>query len=178
MKVLRSIMEHELFPEKEKKIITNYTIRPTVKIIIKNEKGEIALIGNKMNPILQLPGGGVESGETLLQCARRESIEETGCKIKNAFLFATQVDFRDRDKRETHNYCFRSDVKKNLGRLRLTPKEQKQGIFLAWFSPEDVLQTFRSQRLIVVDEGIPFYHTSFNVLRDLLFFEEYMTHYN
>ncbi|MDX8291541.1 NUDIX hydrolase [Metabacillus indicus] len=50
--------------------------------IIKNNEGNILLVKRRDYPIWDLPGGRVDAGEVLEECAVREAEEETGCCIK------------------------------------------------------------------------------------------------
>ncbi len=55
-------------------------------IVFKNGK---VLLYQRPKRYWYFPGGGVESGETLEQCAVRETLEETGIRIKlQKFLYA------------------------------------------------------------------------------------------
>jgi ADP-ribose pyrophosphatase YjhB (NUDIX family) len=67
-----------------KKIFTKYFPRITVDIVIRDKKG-IVLIKRDILPEIgcwHLPGGLIRYGENILDAVKRESLEETGLKIK------------------------------------------------------------------------------------------------
>lgn len=67
------------------------TPRVCVGVIILNHKGERFLLrSHKFSHHWIVPGGGVEWGETMEECARRETKEETGLDI-------TDIEFLDAD---------------------------------------------------------------------------------
>lgn len=69
-----------------------YTIRPTVKVVIFNQKGEILLFNSL------LVGGGVEHDESLINAAYREAIEEAGATLNTVVKLATISHYREQTK--------------------------------------------------------------------------------
>ena len=57
--------------------------RLTARAIVKNTRGEIAILYFKSNDLYSLPGGGIESGEYPIDALKREILEETGCTAKH-----------------------------------------------------------------------------------------------
>lgn len=53
-----------------------------VRNIVLNEKGEIALVKSFKYGYTQIPGGGLENGETIEEALRRETAEEIGYSIE------------------------------------------------------------------------------------------------
>ena len=53
-------------------------------IILNENKSRVLLVKRKDFPIWDLPGGRVEAGESSIDCAVRETIEETGYRV-NAY---------------------------------------------------------------------------------------------
>lgn len=69
-------------------------------VIIRNEKGEILLLQRSYQDDFQqgkwsLPGGKVEQGESFLQGAERELLEETGIDLKDKLQFVKQIEKKD-----------------------------------------------------------------------------------
>ena len=56
--------------------------RTTVGAIIRNSSDQILLQCRSDDGFWSLPGGGIEAGETVLECLEREILEETGWEVK------------------------------------------------------------------------------------------------
>jgi 8-oxo-dGTP diphosphatase len=60
----------------------NINRRTTAGAIIRDSSNRILLQRRSDDGFWSLPGGGVEAGETVLECLEREILEETGWQIK------------------------------------------------------------------------------------------------
>ncbi len=58
------------------------TRRTTVGAIIRDSSDKILLQRRSDDGFWSLPGGGIEVGETVLECLEREILEETGWQIR------------------------------------------------------------------------------------------------
>jgi len=111
--------------------------KPTVAVIIENEKGEILLEKRNVEPYKGfwcLPGGHIEFGEKVRDVAKRETLEETGIEIEPKFLFY-QNEIISEIKWHSIPFVFYSKVKD----VKLKPQlnEVKE---LKWFKLEDAIQ--------------------------------------
>lgn len=67
-----------------------YINRPTVKVLILNDKNEVLIINNGL-----LPGGGIEDGEDDITALRREIIEEVGMTVSDVAERDTIIQYRN-----------------------------------------------------------------------------------
>lgn len=60
-----------------------YTPRPGAYVILRRDDQILLTCQMGPNPEFQLPGGGIDPGESPIQAAQRETLEETGWRIAN-----------------------------------------------------------------------------------------------
>jgi len=111
--------------------------KPTVAVIIENERNEILLEKRNIEPYKSywcLPGGHIEFGEKAIEAAKREIKEETYLDIKPKFLFWYEQIIPERDWHSIA-FVFYSKVKK------ANPKPQEEEVQeLKWYKLEDALR--------------------------------------
>jgi len=166
--ILMSLRDKDIFPNTPDMVDAVFEDRLTGKIVLFNEEGKIALVGNKVNDFFILPGGGVEEGESVLNGMRRECREETG--IQEA-LGVTE-DFRSRDGKHCISFCYSAKVV-SLGAPMLTEGEAKIGVYVKWFSLPEAIELFALQEEKVKAGEVKFYNTCFNIMRDSFFIRHY-----
>ena len=59
-------------------------IIPAARAVIVNERGEVLLIQRRDNGVWSLPAGGIELGDSIMDCLCREVREETGLEVLEA----------------------------------------------------------------------------------------------
>ncbi|WP_236566795.1 NUDIX hydrolase [Nocardia sp. CY41] len=69
----------------------------------------------------ELPGGGVESGETFAECVERELLEETGLRLRAVVDFLGGFDYATRTKAKVRKYSFVAEAEP--GDVALAPGE-------------------------------------------------------
>jgi len=75
-------------------------ILPAARAVIENSQGEILFIERVDNGRLGLPAGGLEEGETIIECIIREVKEETGLDVVDPIL----IGIDSRPDLQTHTY--------------------------------------------------------------------------
>ena len=65
------------------------TERITCRGIVVNE-GKILISHETVGDLFLIPGGGLEPGETSVECCKREVMEETGVRVKNIRYYKSQ----------------------------------------------------------------------------------------
>ena len=93
-------------------MITSFNVRVYVTIV--KEQKVFALFEEYAGePLLKFPGGGLEFGESVIECIEREFDEELNLKIKNITHFYTQEDFlvsRFRDSEQLLTIYYLADI--------------------------------------------------------------------
>ena len=84
---------------KEKTGISRFCVR----ILLFNEKNEICIIKSEKYGYTQLPGGGIDENENILEGLKRETHEETGFLVKDIEPIGYTVEKRE-DIRNTHDF--------------------------------------------------------------------------
>ena len=96
-------------------------VREIARGVIVNDKNEIAILKTVSNDIFirdcyELPGGGVNEGESLIDAFKREAIEETGYSVKDIQEIGDVIDYYNLIERENHNHYFLAYTDQFIGR--------------------------------------------------------------
>ncbi|MFD5508929.1 NUDIX hydrolase [Streptomyces sp. NPDC127051] len=110
------------------------SIVPSVTVVACNVEGEVLLIHKTDNGLWALPGGGIDVGESALQAAVRETLEETGFDIRITGLVGLYTNPRhvmaydDGEVRQQFSICFSAEI---TGGAARTSSESKEVSFVA-----------------------------------------------
>ncbi|MDQ5955696.1 MAG: hypothetical protein QG621_700 [Patescibacteria group bacterium] len=163
-----TLRDADIFPDASDTADIIWKDRPTSKVVLFNEVGEIALLGNKVNSFFLLPGGGIEQGESVLDGTKRECREETGCEIEILNVLGITEDFRSRDSKHCISFGYSAKVVSH-GSAALTENEADIGAYIKWLPLSEAVALFTLQEGNVKRGEVKFYNTCFNILRDSLF---------
>lgn len=166
--ILMSLHDKDIFPKAVDAANVIFEERLTGKVVLFNDEGNIALMGNALNDFFILPGGGVEDDESILDGIRRECREETGCEIEIQETLGVTEDFRSRDGKHCISFCYVAKVV-SLGEPMLTEGEAKIGVYVKWLSLPEAVELFAHQEEKVRAGEVKFYNTCFNIMRDSFF---------
>lgn len=172
MKKIATIHERDIFPEKQPVEGIEYIDRVTGKAIVFDKENKVALVGNKLNNFLLLPGGGIDDGENIQTGIARECLEEIGYTINILDEIGCVDDYRPREKKHCISYCYTARVSGDKGDIKHTENEVGIGMYTKWVTLEEALGIFKKQKLELESGKVAFYNTGFNIVRDLLFLEE------
>lgn len=165
MKIIKAIKD-ENFNLKSKEF-THPIIRLSARGIIFNNDGKIALLHKIYKNEYKLIGGGLKKNESPEQAFIRESLEESGCKIKIIENLGIIKEDRSMDNFQQISYVFTAKVIKDLGRLRLTIKEINEGAQIIWMDFDAaIIMLKESEENIIPSKYENIYHSKFIVRRD------------
>lgn len=153
-----------------------YIPRPTVKGIVVDDEGKIALLRGLTHSLF--PGGGVEEGESLENAFIRECIEEIGCRVEIGSTLGTALQLRSKDNRKFDTHFFIAKIIGEKG-IATTVQEDEQGLPTDWLSKEEVLDLLKKQveNLTTDEKYKEVYQPHFNCRTHLAAFKKYLEEY-
>lgn len=73
---------------------TPNSLVPAATVYVEDDQGRVLMIKRTDNGLWSLPGGAMEIGESIAECAERETLEETGYEVKVVGLIGVYSDPR------------------------------------------------------------------------------------
>ncbi len=173
MNYLAKLKDEDIFENPEFETPENFEKRITVKAIVKNNEGKFGFVTNPVHNFFLLAGGGAESDD-LEKEIKRECDEEINFEVDVISEIGRTQDFRNRNKIEYETVCFFVKTIKESNTDTRTEDEKKNGLSVVWLDKNEVLEVFKKQEEKVKKGEVNFYNTAFNIIRDKIFFEEYL----
>lgn len=142
-----------------------YQERRASRIVLFDDNKKIVLLFAANKQYHKLPGGGIESEETIIEALRRETIEGAGCNIKNIKELGKIEEYRDKFSLHQISYCFIGEVDGEKQAPQFEQEEIDDGFEIQWMSLDDAIKIIMSENQINAYEG-KFIH-----IRDLAFLQ-------
>jgi 8-oxo-dGTP diphosphatase len=168
---LALLRDADIFPNKTFSEVLPWKERKTVKVILRNDQGKIALVTNPIHKCHLLPGGGVDENEDISRAADRECREEAGYTIRDQKMLSFINEYRARDMVHSETICLSAIVDNAVLEDGRTVDEKENGLTVEWYTPREVATLFVEQEQRLRAGEIDFYNTGFNIVRDKMFFD-------
>jgi 8-oxo-dGTP diphosphatase len=129
------------------------SIRPATAVALFDQDGKILLVRRKDNDKWTMPGGTLDYGESLTECAIREAREETGLNIQITGLIGTYSDpniliaYSDGEVRQEFTLVYAADIES--GELKID-EESSEARWVGLSSASE-LPLAASQRRRILD---------------------------
>lgn len=168
MKLLKEISDAQ-FGDADTEILgKTYELRKSARAILMNEDGGIAIQYLANHFFHKLPGGGVETGETIESALAREIKEEVGCECEIVKGIGLVIEYRKEHSLIHMSYCYLARVIGNVTETSLEQAEIDEGMSTIWMKPEVAIQK--------METDIPnTYQGKFILERELAFLREYIS---
>lgn len=165
----QDIFQNPEFPEPTQE----YEKRTTVKAVAINDEGKFGFVTNSVHGCILLAGGGAESDDLNAEIVR-ECREELSCEVEVVEKIGVAHEFRNRNNTEYETSCFLVKALEKVEYDHRTEGEKKINLQVVWLDKNEALSILRKQKEKLKSEKIDFYNTSFNIVRDICFFEKYL----
>ncbi len=140
-----------------------YKHRNAVRIIAFDNEKRIAFIYAKERGYYELPGGGVEKGESLEEGAIREAKEEAGCSIRIIGEVGIFKEYIKKKNLINETFCYIAEIIGEKGDMSLMQDEIAEGKAVMWIDVDEAI------KLIKTNPSPDLYPDS--IARDLTFLE-------
>lgn len=114
------------------------SVVPSTTAVVTDSEGRIVLVHRKDNGLWALPGGGMELGESIEDCAVREVREETGLHVRITGLVGVYtnpnhvIEYSDGEVRQQFSLCFTTEL------LGGTLAHDTESTAIAWVDPQRI----------------------------------------
>ena len=162
MKLLHTF-NAEKYSEKE---IKKMKLHKAVRIILFDDKKDVAILYMARDNYYSLPGGGIEKTETFQEGFMRECWEETGCRAEVIKKLGQINEVRGKHNLVKNSICFIAKVIGKKGPLNLESDELEEEIKLMWVGIDKAIALISD-----FSDEVSLYNR-YTLERDLLFLKE------
>lgn len=153
MPVIASLDQHDLglFDKRDGDVLWT---RLAARVVLFNDRGQVAVMNFSKLDSYKLPGGGIDEGEDTIAALHREIEEETGYHIDGIRELGVVEEDRYFCNMHQTSYCFIAKVTSFVG-TKLTEKESLAGMNLQWAgSTDEAIQWIESGKLADEDGSV------------------------
>lgn len=144
MELIKEILNSDIGLESKKRDKV-YNLRRSARVVLINEKKEIAILNVARDRYHKLPGGGIEKEETREEAAYREVKEETGYNMKLINEVGLTIEYADDTNLMHISYCYFAKALE-AGMQILSENEKEERIEFKWIAFKDAIELIKSDK--------------------------------
>ncbi len=145
MKLLKTIYETDI-GLKNKKLDIKYNTREATRVVVFNDKDEIALIYLAKEDFYKLPGGGIDDGENVIDALKREVLEELGITVDHIKEIGQIFSYRNQIQTVQTDFCFTAKFSKQVQDPKYTDFEKQFDFQTQWVKIDEALKLFQTHK--------------------------------
>ena len=134
MKQILELYEQDIDPSLPQTDRSGFYHRTSVRAVLTDDKGSVALMHARKGAYYKLPGGGVDAGESLEDALGRELLEETGCNATILKKLGETVEYRDFAQMKQTSIVYLATVVGAKGAPSFTEDEIAEAFEVVWAS--------------------------------------------
>ncbi len=129
-----------------KSIYKKRKIKSAARVVLFDDKNKTAIINVRDGEYYKIPGGGMEKGESPEEAAKREALEEAGCKVELLNKIG-EHEFVDPDQKYNmiyHSVCYLAKKVGDSSNPSFDDWEKSNNFKLIWVTYDEAVKLFES----------------------------------
>ena len=167
MKILAEISDASLGRGESEILGGNYELKKNIRAVLRDKNGNINLQHIRRDNFHKLPGGGMETEESMKEALQREIMEEAGCDCIIGDLIGVVIEYRNKYNLIQISYAYIADVIGDIGEPQFEQDEIDKQTTNYWLPAEEALEKMQTDQ----PEK---YEGHFILKREISFLEEYL----
>lgn len=123
-----------------------YWLRRAARAVLVDRMDRVALLHVTRKHYHKLPGGGMESGESVEEALVREVLEETGVSLRIIASVGAVLEVRAQHEFMQMSYAYLAEATDVHGAPTFSRSEQEEGFVLKWMPWQEALDTLAAEQ--------------------------------
>ena len=140
-----SLVCNSCTPSTKRAFLKKKRLRNATRAIVFDSNNCVALLYKRKLGYYEIPGGGVEEGETGEEACIRECLEEIGCVVEIVSEIGTTIEYRKERQRINESHCYVARIVGEKGSPTLTDREIEDGTETMWVPLSEAIALINSR---------------------------------
>jgi len=119
--------------------VARFRVREAARAVVYDKEGRIGILFVSKENYHKLPGGGIKTGESIVQALKRECLEEIGCNIEVIDEIGQTIEYRKMFGLKQISHVYLANLVGEKGSPSYTEKELANGFQIKWLALEEAI---------------------------------------